>query len=123
MTTDDNILNNLSVLIKAKRRQRHLSLRDAAIYCHVSASTLSRLERHQVKSVPDTNTLMLLARWLDQSMSDLCGKWEEVEAPTVNTVDRIKHLIMSDTTLSTDTQLNIIAIIRVVFNHFVGKSD
>src|SRR5947207_479241 len=54
----------IGALIRAKRREQDVGLRDAAEACKVSPSTLSRLERGGSASLPDTQTLNRLADWL-----------------------------------------------------------
>jgi transcriptional regulator with XRE-family HTH domain len=61
-------LEDLSELIRTKRKAENLTLEQAAKQSNVSAATLSRLERQQSKdkpaSTPDMRTIEALARWL-----------------------------------------------------------
>ena len=50
-------LAELAGLIKAKRKQLGVGLREAAVESGVSASTLSRLERGAATTLPDVDTL------------------------------------------------------------------
>ena len=65
---------NLSVLIKAKRRETGIGLRKAADESGVSASTLSRLERGISTKMPDTTTLKNLSKWIGVSLSELINE-------------------------------------------------
>ena len=64
----------LSGLVKAKRRENSMGLREAANDSKVSASTLSRLERGVSESVPDTVTLKNLSDWLGVSLGELLNE-------------------------------------------------
>ncbi len=61
-------LEDLSELIRSKRKSENLTLELAAKQSKVSAATLSRLERQQPKdkpsSTPDMRTIEALTRWL-----------------------------------------------------------
>lgn len=65
-------LKQISLLIKAKRRQNNdQPLREAAQAAKVSAATLSRLERGLSATLPDATTLNKLAQWLGVPVSEL----------------------------------------------------
>lgn len=55
-------IENLGPILKARRRERRLSLRDLAEQIGVSFNTLSRVERGHV---PDLRTYQRIVEWLD----------------------------------------------------------
>lgn len=77
-------LKNISLLIRAKRRQNNdQPLRDAASDAKVSAATLSRLERGLSATLPDATTLNKLAQWLGISLSELLQEKRSASKSTV----------------------------------------
>src|SRR5438552_2161514 len=66
-----NPLKQISLFIRAKRRETGKPLREAASQAKISAATLSRLERGLSATLPDAATLNKLAVWLGVSMSEL----------------------------------------------------
>lgn len=56
------VIDNLPVLVRERRRQARLSLRAAARQCGLSAATLSRFEGGQDL---DGKNLRRILRWLD----------------------------------------------------------
>ena len=93
-------LARLSALIKAKRREKKIGLRAAADESKVSASTLSRLERGAATTLPDSETLTKLAKWLEVPLNSVFSdknqspgqepgslfpkSWKYICEPTVN---------------------------------------
>ncbi len=78
-------LARISSLMKAKRREAELGLREAAKH-RVSPSTLSRLERFSATALPDAETLTKLSAWLGMSVEFMMYGQE----PVVTTEDIIR---------------------------------
>ena len=113
----------ISGLIKAKRRERKIGLRDAAKESGVSASTLSRLERGIFTKMPDTETLSSLCHWLGTSLSALINEKEigkNVNTPKVNTTEQVEVYLRADKNLSPDSAQALAQAFKVLYMQFTS---
>lgn len=120
----NRVLAQLPALIKAKRRETKESLRDIAQKSGISASTLSRLERGTMTSIPDTETLTKMATWLEVSLDFLLQENVDVErqSPQLSTPDLIEVHLRADKDLSPETAMALSETFRLLYNQFAKKS-
>jgi transcriptional regulator with XRE-family HTH domain len=111
--------SRLGALLKSKRRERGLGLRSAAHDAGLSPSTLSRLERGQFASVPDTETLTKLSTWLRVSVEQLL---EHVQPPgrppELSTLEFVEGCLKSDTALSPDAAERLAKMFSLLYEEF-----
>lgn len=96
----------ISLLIRAKRREDNLGLREAAADCGISAATLSRLERGTSPQLPDASTLTKLAKWLGTTLNDLfnCKEMETgASTPEPTTPEFVEVHLRADKNLAPET--------------------
>jgi transcriptional regulator with XRE-family HTH domain len=113
----------ISGLIKAKRRERGIGLRDAAKESGVSASTLSRLERGISTKMPDTETLSRLCHWLGISISDLINEKKiggNVNTPNFDTTEQVEVYLRADKNLSHDSAQALAQAFKVLYKQFTS---
>ncbi len=109
----------LGGLIKAKRGEKKLGLREAARDSGVSASTLSRLERKTTTSLPDVETLNRLATWLNVPVEAILGNRELIpdqHPPELRTIDKIEIHLRADKDLKPETAEALATAFRVLYN-------
>lgn len=117
---------NISGLIKAKRRETGIGLRKATEESGISASTLSRLERGQFASTPDTETLKKLSKWLGVSLSSLVNEKKErqvLKSPKLNTTEQVEVYLRADKDLSPDSADALATAFNVLYKQFTSNSD
>ena len=120
----DRVLERLPALIKAKRREGNKSLRQAALDSGVSPSTLSRLERGTMSSVPDTETLSKLTSWLSISIETLLNENGLIADDTqdLSTPEKIEVHLRADKDLSPETAKALAESFRLLYNQFVQSN-
>src|SRR5438552_18055373 len=99
-------LKRISVLIKAKRRENQLGVREAAAESGLSAATLSRLERGVSPNLPDAGTLTKLASWLGVSLNELLttgNRPPKGKAPETTIPEVVEVHLRADKNLSSAT--------------------
>jgi transcriptional regulator with XRE-family HTH domain len=103
----------LSELLQNRRKQKGLSLREAAGEIGVSAPTLQRLEARQV---PNTPTLLRISQWLGVPVADLntTPKSEQKK----DTIEQIEVLLRADPNLDKDAAATIANVARQVYDGF-----
>ncbi len=109
----------LSGLIKAKRRENSMGLREAAKDSKVSASTLSRLERGTSTSMPDTETLKNLSDWIGVSLSELVNEKKSksgANEPNLETTEQVEVYLRADKNLSTDSANALASAFKDLYN-------
>lgn len=114
---------NISGLIKAKRREKNMGLREAAKESGVSASTLSRLERGISTKMPDTETLSSLSNWLGVSFSSLMNEKEnrkDVNTPKFETTEQVEVYLRADKNLSPDSAQALAHAFKVLYKQFTS---
>ena len=109
----------ISALIKAKRRQLGLGVRQAAAETGVSAATLSRLERGISPDLPDTGTLTKLAPWLGVSLNELLAMDQEApsQGPEPTTTEIIEVHLRADKSLSPETADALAKMFKVLYEN------
>lgn len=120
----NRVLARLPALIKAKRRETGKSLRESAQGSGISASTLSRLERGTMTSVPDTDTLTKIADWLTIPVESLLqdNTTTEKQAPKLSTPELIEVHLRADKELSPETAKALAETFRLLYNQFTNKN-
>jgi transcriptional regulator with XRE-family HTH domain len=112
-------LARLSALIKAKRREKKIGLRAAADESKVSASTLSRLERGATTTLPDSETLTKLAKWLEVQLNSLFSDKNQPEGqePSLSTPEVVEVHLRADRELSVETAQALAEMFRTLYSH------
>lgn len=118
-------LARISGLIKARRREHNISLREAARQSGISPSTLSRIERGASPSLPDAENLDRLARWLGMSVNDLITPESEDEIPDLphkppemNMPEFVEVHLRADKNLSPETAAALAELFRLAYKQF-----
>jgi len=114
----------ISLLIKAKRREADLGVREAATDCGISAATLSRLERGINPQLPDASTLTKLAKWLGTTVNDLLVHKEtnsETELPEHTTPELVEVHLRADKNLTPDTADALSKMFRQLYENVAKK--
>ena len=109
----------IGALVKAKRREEDLGLRAAADESHVSASTLSRLERGAANSLPDSDTLTRLSQWLNVPVSDLLSEKQDSQGPQpkLSTPEVVEVHLRADHDLSPETAHALAEMFKTLYEH------
>lgn len=116
----------LSSLIRAKRKDENLGLREAAKISGVSPSTLSRLERNISSSLPDLETLTRLATWLNVSIDTILGEQDLIRDDhpvNLDTIDKIELHLRADKDLKPETAEALATMFRTLYNKFHEMQD
>ena len=121
----------ISGLIKARRRESNISLREAARQSGMSPSTLSRLERGATPSLPDTENLDRLARWLGMPVNELITPDSEEQPkgrksskklsqkpPEMNMPEFVEVHLRADKNLSPETASALAELFRLAYKQF-----
>ncbi len=118
---------NLSALIKTKRKKEGLGLRAAAEKAHVSASTLSRLERGILSSLPDFETITNLSKWLEIPVSSILSEQEAPKKknapPPIETPEQIEVYLRADKNLTPETADALYKSFRILYDQFTSKES
>jgi len=108
----------LGALIRAKRREDRIGLREAAKESGLSPSTLSRLERGLSASLPDTDTLTSIANWLSMPVSELLQENQSrrnKKEPELKTLEGIELYLRADKDLKPETADALAAMFRMLY--------
>jgi transcriptional regulator with XRE-family HTH domain len=120
-TTQDRI----SLLLKAKRRETALGVREAAKAASISAATFSRLERGLSATLPDVVTLGKLARWLGVSLDYLLGGQttvqDEASLPQVSMPDLLEVHLRADKNLTPETAKALAEMFKLLYQQATIK--
>jgi transcriptional regulator with XRE-family HTH domain len=118
-------LAHISALIKAKRRENGIGLRDAAEESGVSASTLSRLERSAATSLPDSGTLTKIAKWLGLSLASLLSDKEKMSSaePELTTPEVVEVHLRADRELSPETAKALADMFKSLYRHCLQTQE
>lgn len=117
-------LANISGLIRAKRREEGIGLREAGRKSGVSPSTLSRLERGTSETLPDLDTLNQIADWLKMPLSALLGEKGEKrckKGPELGTLEQIQVSLRADKNLSPETAHALFQSFQILYQQFTGQ--
>jgi transcriptional regulator with XRE-family HTH domain len=108
----DTGISRLAEMLRARRRQKRLSLRDLADQTGVSFNTLSRVERGHV---PDLRNLRRIAEWLDVPV-EMFLEPEEVSTPEV-----IARHLTSDRRLSPQAATKIAELVESMYRQVLSE--
>lgn len=106
-------------LIKAKRRETGLGLREAAKVAKISPATMSRLERGQSASLSDVGTLTKLSSWLGLTVSDLINEPAPDKTntpPKVTTPEFVEVHLRADKNLTTEAAEALATMFKTIYN-------
>ncbi len=106
-------IGRLGAILRARRREKHLSLRDLADQTGVSLNTLSRVERGHV---PDLNNFQLIVEWLDVPAERFLDSPGEASTPQV-----IARHLRADHRLPQDAATKIAEIVEEMYHRLVGE--
>jgi transcriptional regulator with XRE-family HTH domain len=109
----------LATRVKARRRERGVSLRAAAIEIGVSAATLSRVERGDY--LPDRDNLFRLLRWVGAPAAGPDGP-AEPHPPGAATMEAVELHLRADKDLSPDDAETIAQMVRLAYER-LRRSD
>jgi transcriptional regulator with XRE-family HTH domain len=114
----------ISLLIKAKRDETGLGVREAAKAAGISAATFSRLERGVSATLPDVTTLEKVAKWIGISLGELLGERAEPheDPPKVSTPDLVEVHLRADRNLTPDTARALATMFRAIYRQAARKA-
>jgi transcriptional regulator with XRE-family HTH domain len=104
---------NLGAILRARRREKHLSLRDLADQTGVSLNTLSRVERGHV---PDLRNFRLIIDWLELPAERFLEGAGESSTPEV-----IARHLRADHRLPQDAAAKIAQLVEEMYHELIGK--
>ncbi|MHB8465514.1 MAG: helix-turn-helix domain-containing protein [Acidimicrobiales bacterium] len=110
--SDSNIAD-LGAILRARRREKHLSLRDLSAEIDVSVNTLSRVERGHV---PDLRNFRRIVDWLEVPAERFLESARE--ASTTETIAR--HL-RADRRLPEKAAVQIAEIVEEMYHRLIGE--
>jgi transcriptional regulator with XRE-family HTH domain len=122
---DRTAIARIGALVKAKRRERDVSLRVAALECGVSPSTLSRLERGASASLPEADTLAKLATWFKMPVDALLRASagpEPTDGPSLTIPDVVEARLRADKRLSPDAAHALAHTFRLLYEQFAKEA-
>jgi transcriptional regulator with XRE-family HTH domain len=107
--------SELATRLRARRRERALSLRDAAAEIGVSAATLSRVERGDY--LPERDNLFTLLRWLGVPVAaPPAAAPAEPHAPGAATMEAVELHLRADKDLSPADADTIAQMVRLAYD-------
>ncbi|MDQ5819908.1 MAG: helix-turn-helix domain-containing protein [Actinomycetota bacterium] len=114
----------LAKRVRAKRRSKKLSIREAAEVVGVSAPTISRVERGHV---PERETLLRLARWagvrIDPVLHENARRVRTivVHGPDASTLEAVELHLRADKNLSRDDAEALSEMFRLAYDALSAK--
>jgi transcriptional regulator with XRE-family HTH domain len=112
--------SELATRLRARRRERTLSLRDAAAEIGISAATLSRVERGDY--LPERDNLFTLLRWLGVAAAAApSAAPAEPHAPGAATMEAIELHLRADKDLSPADADTIAQMVRLAYDRLRGS--
>jgi transcriptional regulator with XRE-family HTH domain len=109
----DQEIARLGAILKARRREKHLSLRDLADQTGVSLNTLSRVERGHV---PDLKNFQLILDWLELPAERFLDTPGDASTPEV-----IARHLRADRRLPNEAAIKIAAMVEEMYHNLVGE--
>lgn len=104
---------NLGAILRARRREKHLSLRDLHELTGVSVNTLSRVERGHV---PDLKNFRLIVDWLELPAERFLEGAGEASTPEV-----IARHLRADRRLPEEAAQRIVKIVEEMYHNLIGE--
>lgn len=118
--------DRISLLIKAKRKETGLGVRESAKAASISAATFSRLERGLSATLPDVATLEKLSRWLGVTLDYVLGERPRTKnkspLPEVNTPDLVEVHLRADKNLTPETAKALAEMFKVLYEQATKKA-
>jgi transcriptional regulator with XRE-family HTH domain len=111
--------SELATRVRARRRERGVSLRAAAVEIGVSAATLSRVERGDY--LPDRDNLFRLLGWVGAPATEPTGP-AEPHPPGAATMEAIELHLRADKDLTPDDAETIAQMVRLAYER-LRRSD
>jgi len=105
-------ISKLGAMLRARRREKRLSLRDLADQTGVSFNTLSRVERGHV---PDIKNFQRIVDWLEVPAETFLEPAEEPSTPNA-----IARHLLADRRLSEDAATQIANLVEEMYNKLSG---
>jgi transcriptional regulator with XRE-family HTH domain len=109
----DPEIANLGAILRAHRREKHLSLRDLSDLIGVPPNTLSRVERGDV---PDLKNFRRIVEWLELPAERFLEGAGEASTPEV-----IARHLRADRRLPGDAARQIMEIVEEMYHRLVGE--
>lgn len=106
-------ISALGAVLKARRREKRLSLRDLADQTGVSLNTLSRVERGHV---PDLKNFQRIVDWLELPAEHFLAPMGKTSTPEV-----IARHLRSDQRLSNEAVTKMLALVEEMYHRLVGE--
>lgn len=106
-------IDALATLLRARRREKHLSLRDLSDEIGVSLNTLSRVERGHV---PDRKNFLRIVEWLEVPAEHFLESADESSTPEV-----IARHLRSDRRLPESAAAQIAEMVEEMYHRLVGE--
>ncbi len=103
----------LAAILRARRREKHLSLRDLADQTGVSLNTLSRVERGHV---PDLKNFHLILEWLELPAERFLDQPGVTSTPEV-----IARHLRADRRLSNDAAVTIATLVEEMYHKLIAE--
>ena len=106
-------ISNLGAILRARRREKHLSLRDLADQTGVSLNTLSRVERGHI---PDLRNFRLILEWLELPAERFLDASGQVSTPEV-----IARHLRADGKLPQEAATRIAELVEEMYHRLIGE--
>jgi transcriptional regulator with XRE-family HTH domain len=104
---------DLGAVLRARRREKHLSLRDLHELTGVSVNTLSRVERGHV---PDLKNFRRIVDWLDEPAERFLEPRATSSTPAV-----IARHLRADHRLSDEAAMQLATVVEDMYRELVGQ--
>lgn len=104
---------NLGPILRSRRREKHLSLRDLADLIGVPPNTLSRVERGDV---PDLKNFRLIVEWLGLPAERFLEGAGETSTPEI-----IARHLRADRRLPADATREIMGIVEEMYHRLINE--
>lgn len=104
---------DLGAVLRARRREKHLSLRDLHELTGVSVNTLSRVERGHI---PDLTNFRRIIDWLDEPAERFLDPAGDASTPEV-----IARHLRSDRRLTQEAALELAGVVEEMYRKLVAQ--
>jgi transcriptional regulator with XRE-family HTH domain len=105
--------SDLGAVLRARRREKHLSLRDLHELTGVSVNTLSRVERGHI---PDLNNFRRIIEWLDEPAERFLEASSDASTPQV-----IARHLRSDRRLTQEAATELARMVEEMYRKLVAQ--
>jgi DNA-binding XRE family transcriptional regulator len=104
---------DLGAVLRARRREKHLSLRDLHEIIGVSVNTLSRVERGHI---PDLKNFRRIVDWLDEPAERFLGPARDASTP-----EAIARHLRADRRLTQEAASELAGMVEEMYRKLVGQ--